>query len=68
MTEEVFEKAEAHDHLGFVHISEETAVWLQDELKEFWEMGAGNDSLHYTYHLTKALMELRSELRMEIDQ
>ena len=66
MTEEVFEQAEAHDHLGFVHISEETAHWLQEELTEWWEMTAA-DSLHYTYHLTRALMELRSELRMEIE-
>lgn len=73
MTEEVFEQtAEAaeqqvHQNLGFVHISEETATWLEDELSEWWDATI-HDSVHYTYHISKALMELRSELRMEIEK
>lgn len=50
----------------YIHVTGETAHWLLKELTDQWEYTAA-DNIHYTYHLTRALIELRSELGMEID-
>lgn len=63
MTEEVFDRPETP---AFIHLSHETATWLQQYLTDDWEFMAA-DNIHVTYHVTRALIELRSELGMEID-
>lgn len=60
------DKIEAPRIPDYIHLSGETAQWVLAELTEWWESTAA-DSIHYTYHLTKALMELRMGLDMEID-
>lgn len=60
------ETVEHEETPAFIHISHETAVWLQQYLTDDWQYMTP-DVVHITYHLTKALIELRSELGMEID-
>lgn len=59
-------ETEVVDLPDHVHLSGVTARWILEELNTWWEVTAA-DSVHYTYHLTRALIELRSELGMEID-
>lgn len=61
------DKTEAPRIPDYIHLSGETAQWVLSELTDWWEASAGSDSVHFTYHLTKALMELRMGLDMEID-
>lgn len=50
----------------YIHMSRETAMWIHGELTDWWEMTAA-DSLHHTFHLTRALLELKMQLGLDVD-
>jgi hypothetical protein len=52
--------------LPYIHMSRETAMWIHGELNDWWEMTAA-DSLHHTFHLTRALLELKMQLGLDVD-
>lgn len=64
--EEIAAVTEIADESLFIHLSRDTAAWVEKELSDQWEYMAA-DSLHHTFHLSRALLELRMQLGMEID-
>lgn len=50
----------------YIHVSRDTALWVHNELTDIWEC-LPNDDIHMTYHLTRALLEIKDGLGLAVD-